>query len=664
MKRMSRIVAVVFIQANLINVAPSQELPVVVQQQLENVSEQQLEGGDDSFAQQLLQFAKHPLQLNSVDREELEELGLLNELQIGSFLSYRRILGSVVHIYELQAIPGWDIPTIRRLLPYVTVAASSPGKEEWHKRFKDGEHGVTISISQTVDAPADDGTKSGYTGSPQRLYFRHRYNYKNLLQWGILGEKDAGESFLKGAQRTGFDFYSFHLFVRKAGIIHSFAVGDFTVNMGQGLFQWQSMAFGKSGDAAAIRRQSPVLRPYGSAGEFNFQRGIGVTLQRKKWMSTYFISLRKLSASIMEDSNGNKSFSSMQTSGYHRTASEIRNKNTIRQFGWGTNWQYNKGSLHAGISYVAYHYSLPLKGSDESYKLFAIDGNVWYNAGIDYGYTFRNLHFFGEASIDRYAHKAFLTGILISADRHVDISLLYRSIPERYQSVYGNAFTENTMPSNEKGLYGGIVVRPADRWRLDAYADIYRFPWLKYRVDAPGGGSDFLLQLTYSPNKFTQLMIRFRNESKQTNVSDETLTVRSPDFYYKQSCRIQIESKINANFSWRQRTEISTYKQDAVRENGFLGAFDLIYKPVVKPFSCIARLQYHETSGYNARIYAYENDVLYSYSIPMFDGKGYRYYLLVSYDWKRNFSCWLRWAQTLFNGGAKSEWKVQVRYEF
>ena len=60
---MSRIVAVVFIQANLINVAPSQELPVVVQQQLENVSEQQLEGGDDSFAQQLLQFSKHQLRL-------------------------------------------------------------------------------------------------------------------------------------------------------------------------------------------------------------------------------------------------------------------------------------------------------------------------------------------------------------------------------------------------------------------------------------------------------------------------------------------------------------------------------------------------------------------------------------------------------------------------
>jgi hypothetical protein len=57
------------------------------------------------------------------------------------------------------------------------------------------------------------GTK--YLGSPPKLFFRYRYQDKNLLQYGIVGDKDAGEQFFKGAQKYGFDFYSFHFFARK-----------------------------------------------------------------------------------------------------------------------------------------------------------------------------------------------------------------------------------------------------------------------------------------------------------------------------------------------------------------------------------------------------------------------------------------------------------------
>ena len=86
-----------------------------------------------------------------------------------------------------------------------------------------------------------DSTGSKYPGSPEKLMIRYRYTYKNLLQFGLLGEKDAGEQFLKGAQRMGFDFYTFFLFARKIGIIESLALGDFSVNLGQGLIHWQDL---------------------------------------------------------------------------------------------------------------------------------------------------------------------------------------------------------------------------------------------------------------------------------------------------------------------------------------------------------------------------------------------------------------------------------------
>ena len=89
------------------------------------------------------------------------------------------------------------------------------------------------------------------------------------------------------------------------------------------------------------------------------------------------------------------------------------------------------------------------------------------------------------------------------------------------------------------------------------------------------------------------------------------------------------------------------------------------------------RLQYFETDGYDSRLYAYENDVLYSFSIPVFYDKGYRYYLNVNYDVNKRLSCWFRWAQTIFKdkttvgsgldeikGNKRTEVKFQVLYYF
>lgn len=83
---------------------------------------------------------------------------------------------------------------------------------------------------------------------------------------GLLQKKMPEKNF-KGTQKQGFDFYSAHLFARNIGIIKALALGDFTVNLGQGLTQWQSLAGKKSSDVTNLKRQATVLRPYNSAGE-------------------------------------------------------------------------------------------------------------------------------------------------------------------------------------------------------------------------------------------------------------------------------------------------------------------------------------------------------------------------------------------------------------
>ena len=664
--------------------ASGQESPIsTLEQQFENLTDvDQAETEDDSYHQQWERFRRNPLNMNTADENDLRELKILSGLQIANLISYRKLVGKFISIYELQAVPSWDIQIIKKLLPFITVAEPVDLTDFFKTRFRVGEHTLSFRFSEVLEKSAgfektSTGTK--YLGSPPKLFFRYRYQDKNLLQYGIVGDKDAGEQFFKGAQKYGFDFYSFHFFARKMGSVQALALGDFTVNMGQGLIQWQSLAFRKSVDILAIKRQSPVLRPYNSAGEFSFHRGAGVTLQKGKFEGTAFISYRKLSANFVADTISHEEYiTSFLNSGYHRTEDEIEGRHKLGQLALGGNIKYKSSNWHIGLNAINFNFSAPVVKRQEPYNLYAISGKYWSNYSIDYSYTYRNLHFFGEAAVDKNFSKAFLNGLLISVDPRVDISFLHRKIDPQYQSNNGNAFTENTYPTNENGFYSGISIRPASAWRFDAYIDVYKFPWLKYLVDAPSQGKDFLAQITYSPNKQLEVYTRYRSESKQGNQPDNNLATNYLVSLPRQNWRTQISFKINQSFAVRNRTELLWYDEDGENaERGFLTFFDVIYKPLLKNYSANIRLQYFETDDYNSRIYAYENDVLFYYSIPAFYDKGYRYYLNVNYDLNSSISFWIKWSQTLYHdvksigsgldeipGSKKSEIRMMVRLVF
>ena len=658
--------------------------PVIIEQQLENLTEnsEDVETEDDSYLQEMQQFLDDPVNLNSANESDLKQLKVLTALQIQNLLSYRNLFGNFINIYELQAIPGWNVALLRRIRPYITVDIQPSLFTSLGNRLKNGQQTVMARLTQVLEKSKGylfDTTKSFYPGSPQKLFLRYKYAYKNLLQYGITAEKDAGEQFFKGAQRSGFDFYSAHFFVRNIGMIKSLAIGDFNVNMGQGLTQWMGLAFKKSSDVLNVKRQADVLRPYNSAGEIYFHRGAGITLQKKFLEATLFASYRKLDANFVVDTLNNDDFvSSLQTSGYHRTFNESADKNVQRQLTFGGNISFTKNKLHVGVNSVHYSFKYPINKSADIYNTYAINGNSWGNHSIDYSYTYKNMHFFGEAAITERLDKAFINGLLVSADARVDLSFVYRKISKGYQSLYTSAFTESTFPTNENGFYAGISINPTDVWRIDAYADLYKFPWLRFRTDAPTAGNDYLLQITYKPNKQTEIYTKYRSERKAINYNPNELVLNPVVAKPKQSWRIQLSHKLNTAFTFRSRVELLWYdKKGTSPEQGFLSYADIIYKPLRKPYSGNLRLQYFETDSYNSRMYAYENDVLYSFSIPVFYDKGYRYYLNIRYDITRKLSVWMRFAQTFYpdknvigsgldeiTGRKKTEIKLQGIFNF
>lgn len=664
--------------------ASAQENPPVNEQQLETLTENNadVEIEDDGYLQELHHYINHPIDLNNTDEEELNQLRILTTLQIHNLFSYEKLLGHLVSLYELQAIPTWDIATIKKILPYVSIKTNKALLTNLGKRLKGGEYSLLARVSQTMEQSQGyipDTTKNYYLGSPQKLFCRFRYNYKGLLQYGVSAVKNAGEQFFKGAQSAGFDFYSAHLFIRKLGIIKALAIGDFTVNFGQGLTQWQTLGFKKSSDVMNIKGQSEVLNPYNSSGKINFYRGVGITLKKHAFEATIFGSYRKIDAHIVNDTIDEIQFAtSFGTSGYHRTKSEIAEKNTETQSTYGGNISYNRNSLHVGLSTVSHLFGLPLYKSSALYNKYAFSGTSLSDYSIDYEYTYKNMHIFGEGAYDNNGNSAFVNGILLSPGSNVDMSILYRSISKSFRSLYSSSFTVNTTPNNERGIYLGISIHPAQFININAYADIYSFPWLKYLVDAPSTGNDYLIQLTYNPTKQFIFYTRYRSLSKAANSNSGTDPLNSVVLIPNQNWRTNLNYKINPLVTFISRIEMEWYNKGGLSpEHGFLTFAEVKYKPRRTRYSGSLRLQYFETDSYNSRIYAYEDDVLYSFSVPVFYDKGYRYYLNANYHFSKAISVWFRFAQTIYpdkhtissgldqiNGNKKTELKLEMIYKF
>ncbi|HEX2608166.1 MAG TPA: hypothetical protein VHK91_12335, partial [Flavisolibacter sp.] len=502
--------------------ASAQEVTEKEEEGLENQAvKENAEQKDDGSLQQSAWLLKHPIAINETDGGELVRLHLISDLQAGYLVQYRKTAGVLIHPYELQAVPGWDQETIRRVLPYISFVVIQPLSLQFRNRFTGGERQLLFRFTRTLEkAVGYDTISNGFAGDRNQYQLRYQYRYGNLLSYGFVADKDAGERFFSGTSRAGFDFYSGHVFLRRMGIIKALALGDFTVNLGQGLIQWQALAFGKSTDLTGAKRQGEVLQPYRSAGEYLFNRGAGITVGRGRWEGTLFTSFRKYNALVDDSAH---TYSSIQTSGLSRTASEIKARRALGDLSAGGRLHYHQGTVKTSFNVVAHRFPASRIASPEPYISFLSGDASLLNASMDYSFTVHNFHFFGEEAMDKKGHVAFINSFLCSLGSQVDVAVVNRRMDRAYQSFQSNAFTESGSGSGETGTYVALAWRPVYTLQVSGYSDHYRFPWLKYRVDAPAAGSEHLAQVQYQPDKKSTLYLRYRISNQPLNEPGSTL---------------------------------------------------------------------------------------------------------------------------------------------
>ena len=313
------------------------------------------------------------------------------------------------------------------------------------------------------------------------------------------------------------------------------------------------------------------------------------------------------------------------------------------------------------------------------YNQFEFASKHNFNVGIDYNYIFRNFNFFGEQAMSKNGGMAFVNGVLISLDPRLSITVVQRNYQRNYQNLLSNAFSEGTTSANEKGTYIGISAKPSNAISVSAYYDRFEFPWLKYLVNSPSAGNDYVAQLTYTPSKKTEMYFRIRQRNKQINTSNPDAAMDYIVPANETNYRFNISYSILPSVKLRNRVELLDYKLENTKpEKGYLVYQDVIFNKIGKPLSVTLRYAIFQTDSYNSRIYAYENDMLSSYSIPSYYNRGSRFYILLDYNLTRKIEIWLRYSQTFYDnqnvisagslseidGNTKTEIKAQVRFKF
>ena len=663
-----------------------------INQSIQDLFPVQTEGIDyEAVFDALTQLYANPLDLNLATRDELSATYLLTERQLSSLATYRADFGDLLSIYELQAVPDFDEPTIRRVLPFVTVSTNArlfgalpiptdnylivryEGNVEQQKGFSDA----------TPDKKGNLPTR--YVGSPGQWYARYRYSRPHAFSLGLTMEKDPGEvlAWQPGKRHYVVDYVSVHAQVQNRGHWRNILLGDYQMQIGQGLVLSAGFVLGKSAETVqTVRRPTVGARPYTSLTEYGYFRGATATYALHP-----NIDVTLLASRVRRDANtvaGTVSegivATSLQTSGLHRTLSEIGDQGSVRETNLGAHVLYHdRQQLQVGLTVLRTTFDAYYRKRNLPYNRYEFTGDQNVVAGLHGGYVWRNWNFFGEMarSSGSRTHPGGIgavVGALGSLTKKVDIAVTLRHYDRNFHSFYANAFSEGSRNSNETGAYLGLKYTVYRKVTLGGFVDVYRFPWWKYLVDAPSAGFDYLLQARYTPDRKTAFYAVYHEEHKEKNLpGSKTKEVVGTT---RRTVALNADYVPVRGLSMRSRVQWGgfAYRGRSV-SRGFVLVQDVTLD--IRRLSLSGRVALFGTDDYDSRQYVYERDVLYAFSFPAYFNRGVRHYVLAQYSLNRHLDVWVRWARTDYtnvntvgssldqiDASHKSEMKVQARWRF
>ena len=595
-------------------------------------------------------ISENPVNINSDNIDQLAEMKFISIFQLENIKNYQKNYGNIQFIEELYEIEGLDSLSIEMIRPIICFENE---KEHDKIKFKNllryGKNKILLEVNQSLnkkkgyidieDSLLYENPNSVYLGSPQKIYLRYNYSYKDRIEAGFVLEKDPGEYLFKNTLNdsilhllgdksySGFDFFSFHLYITKFWFLKTLAIGDYKVSFGQGLTMGSGMAF--VGNGGSLLRRNKKITASKSANEAYYLRGIASTFEYKNFELSIFYSNKKTDANIVEYDTIDEiplKISSLQQSGLHRTYNEILDRKVVRQQLCGLNLSYKISNFQIGYTLHKTYLNAELMPNKSIYNSFYFKGKELTNQGLDFYYVLKKILLYGEIAMSNNKGLAGLIGTTIQPAGYIEFTILYRNYAKNYQCLYSNAFASGSNTRNEKGWYFSSTLSLAANWKFITSIDFHKSDWFKNTAYSPSHGYEFDSQLNYTPNQNTILFIEYRNKSKMKNCANTDVFQKYLIGEKNNMLRLHASYNLSDAITLKNRVEYHFNNSNNETNHSYLIYQDILYNPKEKPYNIAFR--YELFNAEKGSVYAYENDVLYAFAVGGLSGKGIRTYLV------------------------------------
>ena len=624
----------------------------------------QRNGEEEAQAESLLAhyeaLAENPVPLNWAKRADFEALGFLSEYHVVALLDYREQFGLFYSWQEIPLIPGFSQETVWLLQPFFTLPGLDDDNpqgngQEW-PGWKYGRRTLLLyaqtNVPRAVEyAPitAEEYAKkpnARYLGIPWSRYGKYAYSNAGRIKWGVTVDADAGE-------RSWADFVSVHMQLKDVKRIKSLVVGDFQARFGQGLLVWNGTMFGSATRASGVRMQEMGLTSYTSRNECLFFRGAGVTVALGRWTLSAFGSYKKLDARLTEEG-----FTSFHETGMHRTPSERAKKRTLGGWVTGVNASYNGTSWKVGVTGLGYGYDHPNARNVLYYNEKQSRAVPFGGVSVDGSYRWPSWRLFGEAAVDAAGGMAALAGLIGYGENGAEMSVLLRGLGAAYTAAYGTAVGRNSTSSNELSIQLMGNVPLGKEWVAAASAYVAYFPQPRYGCRVPSYGWDWR---GWVQHRVFSALLRQRRTLYGGEVGLGPASAQPTDSY---SLRLQGQANLGKGFLLDGRIEGKCLHTKGMPVDwGRLAYAELKYKSLSHNWAVVIRAEAYHTDSWDARMFAYESDVLNGFSVPALYGKGIRGYVTLRVSPWSWLDVWVKggYTQPLPEEKGKAEIKIQAR---
>ena len=581
---------------------------------------------------------RHPLDINSASREELEGLHLLTDFQIASLLEYRSRSGHVLSRTELQLVNGFDAASVSLIAPLITFGQGDSSEDDTYfagRRGRDTLAWYRKAMAELYVKWWWKESSEEWLGPDFYSQIKFKGDYNNRLRIGFTAEKDAGEMLFPGMLGGGaagggnagpggkavpaVDFLSGYIMandVRLGGKmkVSDFVVGDYAVRLGQGLVLWNGTSFGAGSSVQGVYKKGAQLNPYTSSDENDFMRGAGATLRRNFSVGkgiglTAFFSLKDVDARIKDGK-----YTSLKTDGLHNTGSTLQTRKTLGEIVYGGSVQYWNHKIKVGLNWAGYGYDAHNGRTVQEYNKYQMYDGQWGNFSIDLNAIWGGRRIFLETACDYGGSMALLGGMTFRR-RGWDCAATFRSYSRSYIAPYAGAYSTISSCSNQNGMH--LVAQKNIGWgmKLSLGGDVVHYPWVRYGVPEESGA----------------VKLWCRVERQNGPLGWNVKLYGSADTYETSfKCGVKGYLCYDAA-SWLQvkvRGEAVTVEGDSW---GAAAGAELVATAMRGRFRGVLHGAYYNCKEWNCRLYMYEYDLPLTYSSRLQYGEGAAAYALLSY---------------------------------